>query len=288
MRETDRFVQDVVGTMQDLSAGLEETAASSEEVSASVSEIDIAVEHLHQKAAESAEHATAIKDRAMALMTSMEASKKTADTMIEESNLKLKQAIQDTEAVRQIGVLSTAILGIAEQTNLLSLNAAIEAARAGESGKGFAVVAEEIRKLGANSKNNVAEIQSISDRVTSSVSHLADSAESMMVFLSDNVVRDYAMLMDAATQYANDAAYVNTMTDSVDATTTMLRQSITQMMQAINEVAIVTSDSANDVTRINEDVAAISLRANDVTKKSETSLSLSRSLLDATSKFKLI
>lgn len=65
----------------------------------------------------------------------------------------------------EIGQISTVVKGISDQSNLLGLNAAIEAARAGDSGKGFSVVANEIRKLATNSKENVDQINEITNTI---------------------------------------------------------------------------------------------------------------------------
>lgn len=72
----------------------------------------------------------------------------------------------------QIGRISTVVRGLSDQSNLLGLNAAIEAARAGEAGKGFSVVADEIRKLAANSKENVAQIDDITSNISNTMKNL--------------------------------------------------------------------------------------------------------------------
>lgn len=58
---------------------------------------------------------------------------------------------------------------IADETKMLGLNAAIEAARAGDAGRGFGVVAEEIRKLSDQSKQTVAQIKELLERVDLSI-----------------------------------------------------------------------------------------------------------------------
>ncbi|MDQ0272831.1 methyl-accepting chemotaxis protein [Cytobacillus purgationiresistens] len=77
-----------------------------------------------------------------------------------------------SSSAEEIGKISSVVKSISDQSNLLGLNAAIEAARAGESGRGFSVVAEEIRKLAANSKDNVTQIDEITKTIASLLNQL--------------------------------------------------------------------------------------------------------------------
>lgn len=73
------------------------------------------------------------------------------------------------ENSKKVNEITETIKQITEQTNLLALNASIEAARAGEAGKGFAVVAEEVRKLAEQSGQSAEEINTIVNKIGSSV-----------------------------------------------------------------------------------------------------------------------
>jgi len=86
-----------------------------------------------------------------------------------------------TNAVDQIGDITTAIKYIASETNLLALNATIEAARAGEHGRGFAVVASEVRKLSDQSNKStdsirvsIMEVQKVVNQIVPALQRTVD------------------------------------------------------------------------------------------------------------------
>lgn len=87
------------------------------------------------------------------------------------SNIQTK-IVNTLEESKKTDEVITLVNQIASQTNLLGLNAAIEAARAGEFGKGFTVVANEIRKLSANSKNSINQINDILNTIKNSVAKI--------------------------------------------------------------------------------------------------------------------
>ena len=86
-----------------------------------------------------------------------------------------------TDAVEQIGTITTAIKYIASETNLLALNATIEAARAGDHGRGFAVVASEVRKLSDQSNKStdnirlsIMDVQKVVDQIVPALQRTVD------------------------------------------------------------------------------------------------------------------
>lgn len=118
-------------------------------------------------------------------------------------------ALEDSRSVEKIKKLTQEIMSITNQTNLLSLNASIEAARAGEAGRGFAVVADEIRSLADSSAETAGNIQTISTQVTEVVDKLARSAEAILQFINEKVMKDYDDFENVVDRYQQDAESVD-------------------------------------------------------------------------------
>lgn len=281
------LIDEVSATTQEMSARMEESAASTEEMSASVQEIESAVESIAAKAQDGAEKAFLISGRANDLKTKAVLSKETADYIYTTTQTKLIEAIERSKAVEKISVLSEAILQITSQTNLLALNAAIEAARAGETGRGFAVVAGEIKKLAENSKDAVSEIQNVTSVVLDSVHHLVTTSEEMLAFISNQVIKDYEMLVVTGEQYDNDAAMINNITADFSATSEEIMASIQTMVTAINDIAQASNESASGTSSIAEKVSSISERSHNVVVQTQEVKTSSNKLAEMCSKFKV-
>ncbi|MFY9380890.1 MAG: methyl-accepting chemotaxis protein, partial [Eubacteriales bacterium] len=169
-----------------------------------------------------------------------------------------------TEAIEEIKELSQSILQITSQTNLLALNAAIEAARAGEAGKGFAVVADEIRVLAENSKSAVSRINEITYNVSEAVESLVQDSKALLEFVDNQVLKDYKMLVNTGSQYAQDADTVQEIVTEINIIAEHLHDTILQMRQAIDEITIATGEGAESTTGIATKVADIASKTDDV------------------------
>ncbi|MGH4121482.1 MAG: methyl-accepting chemotaxis protein [Clostridium sp.] len=267
-------IEEVSATTQELSAGMEETAASTQEMNATADEIERAVQSIATKAQEGAIEAQAINKRAMNTKSNVTGSKDKALQVFSKAKDKLEIAIENSKVVAQISVLSESIMQISSQTNLLALNASIEAARAGEAGRGFAVVADEIRKLAEESRSTVTKIQSITEKVTGSVTDLSVSSNELLKFVSEDVQNDYNTLLNVADEYSNDADFVNNIVLEFSSTSEELLASLQEVIKTIEQVAHASNEGAEGTTNIAQKVSDITERSNgiieDVKKSTES------------------
>lgn len=281
------LIEDVSHTTEKLSAGMEEMAASTEGMSVSVTEIDSAIGSISTKAQKGAEQALLMSNRANELKNKAIYSKETADRIYITTQNRLIEAIEGSKEVEKISVLSEAILQISSQTNLLALNAAIEAARAGEAGRGFAVVAEEIKKLAENSKNTVSEIQNVTSVVTESVQNLVTASKEMLGFISNQVIKDYEVLVKTGELYNNDAITVNDMTADFNTKSEDIMASVQTVVKAINEIAHASNEYASGTSLIAEKIITISEKSYNVVGQTEEIKVSTDKLAEMCSKFKV-
>lgn len=267
---TNSHVTKMNGNMMEISAIMEETGASVAQQTKSITDIDSTCKGVTNAIDELAGSANTITNRANEIIERVEQmvpevleDKKNAIDVTVNSREKLKTAIEGTKVIGQIVEVSKAISDIAGQTNLLSLNASIEAARAGESGKGFAVVAEEIKKLSETTGSEIDKVNTLIEKVLSSVGALSEASSHIIDFLDNVVLKDYDMLENMADSYKNDAAYYAQVSNGLSENVGELRISITN----INEII----DSIN-ASQMEVDAAIQSVNDNlqEITYSSET------------------
>lgn len=287
IEELTSSIEEVSASTEELSASMEETAASTEEMNASSNEIEKSVESIAIKVEEGTVSAKEIDNRAKGLRANFLESEKKGLKVYEETREKLKNALNEAKSVEEISTLSHAIMEITEQTNLLALNAAIEAARAGEAGKGFAVVADEIRKLAEDSKNAVAGIQEITNRVTNSVANLAQSANSMMEHMSNNVNKDYKIMLDATDKYSMDAEFIKNMILEFNNTSDQILDLIRNMVSGIDGITSAANEGASETSNIAEKTTIVVDKANESKNLIGCVKEGNKKLLELVSKFKV-
>lgn len=243
-------IEEVSATTQELAASMEETAATATEINTISQEIEDAAKSMAVRAQDGAEQAEQIHKRAGDAKTQAVDNRRQTGEMLTQIRDGLKAALEEAKVVDQIGVLAESIMNITGQTNLLALNASIEAARAGDAGKGFAVVADEIRLLAEQSKDAVANIQTVTDRVNAAVGNLTNDSNRLLNFVDTDVVHSYDLFEQMADAYNQDATEVNDLVSDFSAISEELLASISGVIEAIGGITAAANEGAEGTTNI--------------------------------------
>lgn len=281
------YIQDISSTTERLSAGMEETAASSQEMNATTEEIEAAITSIAKKAQEGTTAAGDIFRRATKLNENFTTSKDESHKIFMSVREKLEVALVESKKVDAINELADLILQITSQTNLLALNAAIEAARAGEAGRGFAVVANEIGKLADDSTNAANQIQEMTSMVKKSVENLSQNSNELLNYMSNNVSKDYDLMLKSTGEYTNDAKYLDELVADFSAASEQLLASIQSVSTAITEVAIATNDGADGTVNIAEKTSEAVTKSDEVVNGTERVKENIKNLTEGMAKFRI-
>ena len=249
-RTSTKSATDLSFLAGELSSSIQKAADNAAAISKNSEETRLYATQIADECNAIAEYSTAMKTRAdemeLSAKTSMEAtSAKTADMM-----RVLAEAIEQSKSVEQINTLTDDILSISSKTTLISLNASLEATRAGKAGKGSSVVAGEIRQLADSSRDTANRIQQINEVITDAVYHLSQSAQNLVDYMDQSILKEFEEFVEAGSQYRKDASYIENVMDEFNDKTMRLQNSMTEIADSIGSITKAMDDSAAGISRV--------------------------------------
>ncbi len=278
----------ISGVMEGLASAMQEVSASAGEL---VDEVDLMkeeVQAISQASAAMKASAKQMEERAVDLGTKSVESRRGAEEMTGRIVTALQEAMEHSQSVEQVKVLTEEILKISEQTNLLALNASIEAARAGESGRGFAVVAEEIRKMSESTKEAAARIQGMNTVVVAAVEELTAGARELMTYIRQEILPDYARFVETGAQYEEDAGYVSRMMEEYAGRTAELDLMMRQIQETMRNISGVMERGTGELVGATEQTGILAGEICHVEEKMQENLEIAFNLKKETDRFVIV
>ncbi|MBP5608103.1 MAG: methyl-accepting chemotaxis protein [Lachnospiraceae bacterium] len=278
MSEANSSVERSNDAMEQVSASMLSVTKATDDISGKLGGVRESVSTMGRLTKEGSSFASEVMKQADMIQREAEEKKNKTGKRIEELNGVLKRSVENSAQVSRIGELTENILDIASETNLLSLNASIEAARAGDAGRGFAVVAGEISKLAEDSSKTAADIQGISNNVTSAVKELSENATAVIEFINDVVLADYDAYVHTGDKYEQSARHFSEMLSELLDSTGELDAAMVTMNKAVNAISDSVGVSADAIRAAENSAGEISDNIVDVNTLVDTNQSISDAL----------
>lgn len=257
-----------------LSAITEETTASADEIHQAITEISKGaviqaeeaemaiskVEKLSSLISNATEKYAEITEDMNNINSSQENGRQKVE-ILQQNSHEFTQVIEElrsnfsslTGQMEEIHHVVQTITSISEQTNLLALNASIEAARAGEHGKGFAVVAEEVRNLSEDTNEATNRVRNLLKRIE--IDTASSDAKMMHTLqLSQGQATSISEVKNAFTLLADSIQGITAHLVSLDQGMSEMAENRLIVINAINEIASVATESAAATEQINASI----------------------------------
>lgn len=281
-------VDSIAGVMEELTASMEEVSASIDILEHNSKDILASINEVQEQTKIGADTSNDIKALALGVKEATEEKKLGIENVMVEKKAELTTAIEASKQVEEINNLTEDILEIASQTNLLALNASIEAARAGEAGRGFAVVAEEIRQLAENSTKTANNIQDISSKVVGAVENLMRNSSSLLEYIQDTVIADYAGFEGATDMYTEKAERIDNVVMAFSQNINHLNGIMTETVDSISNISSAMSESTKGVVLATDNISDIAGSMTQIKDEAGSNLEISNQLNAEVGKFKKI
>ncbi|MHA6531426.1 methyl-accepting chemotaxis protein [Paenibacillus sp. BAC0078] len=302
--QTTDTAREVLGTAGELGEASRKTAISAKEIAAATEEIAGGAGSLAQEAERGNELTDLIATQMQSVIAANAEMDEAARGVGEASGHGAKQLEELLKQTSRTGEMTTALVdrvnnlkdtvfsvikvldvmkNITQQTNILSLNATIEAARAGEAGRGFMVVADEVRQLAEQSKESIALVAGITDKiitemnetvaVLSEVAPLFKEQMSSVKSTSDIFVSVKGQMEDFITSLESVTGAINTLNHSQGVLSDAMGNvsAVAQQSSATSEEV---ASLSNEQQNVSDQLVALSGKLESVSTQLKDKLSL--------------
>ncbi|WP_052087732.1 methyl-accepting chemotaxis protein [Paenibacillus wynnii] len=294
--QTTETAREVLETAGELGEASRKTAVSAKEIAAATEEIAGGAGSLALEAERGSDLTELISSQMVTVVSAnqeMDAAARGVGEASEQGAKQLKGLLEQTsrtgemtgalvervnnlkETVFSVIKVLDVMKNITQQTNILSLNATIEAARAGEAGRGFMVVAGEVRQLADQSKQSIALVAGITDKimaemnetvsVLSEVAPLFKEQMSSVKSTSDIFVSVQGQMNDFITSLESVTESINSLNHSQGV--------LSEAMGNVSAVAEESSATSQEVASLSSEQQSVSVHLVTLSGKLETASS---------------
>lgn len=247
-RTSNQSAKDLNSLIQALSAAIGKVARNASDINGRVSDINTDISGMVAECAGITGYAAAMKKRASDMEHGAQANTEIISKKASGILVVLNEAIENSKSVEQVNSLSKEILSISSSTNLIALNASIEASRAGEAGRGFAVVATEIRNLADSCASTASRIQEVNQVVTDAVNNLSKSAQELIDYLNETILKEFQTFVREGQQYMDDASHIEQEMDEFHRKSRRLQDSMTNIAGSMERITTAIDEGAGGIS----------------------------------------